>query len=63
MKEKSELKPVKLRQKLTLWWMLVKEWGKFGLIGIYRISIIMGYSMPKPFYAYKQLYLKRFSLA
>ena len=34
-----------------------------GLVLFYRISTILGYLMPNPFYTYKKLYLKRFSLA
>ena len=30
--------------------------------GFYDISTIVGYLMPNPFYSYKQLYFKQFSL-
>ena len=32
-------------------------------VWFYGISTIVGYLMPNPFYTYKQLYFKHFSLA
>ena len=38
---------------------------KFGLVGVYGISIIVGYLMPNPFYTYilNIFYFKQFNLA
>ena len=53
MKEKETKKKERKKER--------KIW--FALAWLYGISTIVGYSIPNPFYTYKQFYFKQFSLA